>query len=446
VNQNSKITILGAAESGIGAALLAKAKGFNPFVSDSKEVAKKYRDILVKHQIEFEEKGHTVKIELADIIIKSPGIPSSIKLIQSLKDKGKEIISEVEFASRFVDNAKIIAITGSNGKTTTTSLVHHILKKSGLNAALCGNIGKSFAGAVAEGKWEFYVVEVSSFQLDDVNSFKPKIAILTNITPDHLDRYDYKLENYASSKLNITKFQDETDFFIYSADCEITAKALINSTVKASMHGFSLTKNNTTAFLQNEEFFINYNQIPFNMSIHDLAIQGRHNLANSMAAGVAARIMEIRKEQVRESLTDFQGIEHRLEFVASIHGIRFINDSKATNINSTWYALESINTPIVWIVGGVDKGNDYSELDALVKQKVKAIICLGLDNEKIINHFKGIVPVIVETDSARKAVTAAYEIGKKGDSVLLSPCCASFDLFESYEDRGDQFKRAVKSL
>ncbi|MGY6562218.1 MAG: UDP-N-acetylmuramoyl-L-alanine--D-glutamate ligase [Luteibaculaceae bacterium] len=447
MNTKGNISILGAGESGLGAALLAKQQGYIPFVSDSKGISTVVKEQLSAAEIRFEENGHSEKVFEAETVIKSPGIPDSASVVQQLIKNNAEVISEIEFAARFVDRQKIVAITGSNGKTTTTALIHHVFTKAGYNAALCGNIGKSFARCVFEGIYTHYIVEVSSFQLDNCNSFAPKIAVITNITPDHLDRYNYELGLYAAAKFRITKFQPEDSFLVFCDADSITMAEIEKHNTKAQKLSFGKTENATNvAYMDQENIFININQIPFSMSIHDLALQGKHNAYNSMAAGIAARIMDIRKEVIRESLSDFQGIEHRLEFVASIHGINFINDSKATNVNSTWYALESINSEVIWIVGGVDKGNDYSELDALVKQKVKAIVCLGADNTKIKEHFKGLVPTIVEANSAHKAVAEAYKLGKKGDTVVLSPCCASFDLFDNYEDRGIQFKRAVKSL
>jgi UDP-N-acetylmuramoylalanine--D-glutamate ligase len=398
----------------------------------------------------FEEGVHTEeKILVADEVIKSPGIPDKVEIIQKLRSKNISVISEIEFAGRYT-NAKKICITGSNGKTTTTLLTYHILKKAGYNVGLAGNIGKSFAYQVAKENFDFYVLELSSFQLDGMYNFKADISILLNITPDHLDRYDYKFENYTASKFRIAQNQTVNDYFIYCADDETIKQYMLSHNLNAEKIPFSIKQTITGngAFLNENQITLNYNpnQTPLTMTIEQLALQGKHNVYNSMAASMASRIVDVRKEIIRESLEDFQNLEHRLEFVASINGIEFINDSKATNVNSTWYALESMQKPIVWICGGQDKGNDYNELYDLVKQRVKAIICLGKDNNKIISAFKNAVEVIVETDNAREAVAASYKIGKKGDVVLLSPACASFDLFLNYEDRGMQFKSAVRSL
>ncbi|MFZ5553730.1 MAG: UDP-N-acetylmuramoyl-L-alanine--D-glutamate ligase [Bacteroidota bacterium] len=446
---SKRIVILGSGESGTGAALLAVKKGFDVFVSDSGKVKEKYRDILSANNISWEEGKHSEeKILNADEVIKSPGIPGEAPLIKKLHEKNIPVVSEIEFAGRYT-SAKMICITGSNGKTTTTLLTYHILKKAGLNVGLGGNVGKSFAWQVAENDFEYYVLELSSFQLDNMYNFRSDIAILLNITPDHLDRYDYKLENYADSKFRITQNQRENDAFVFCADDEVTVRELPKHTIKAKKYPFSIKqKIDTGAYLDSttNNLNINLNNQTFTMSIFDLALSGKHNAYNSMAAGIAARILDIRKDVIRESLSDFQNVEHRLEFVARIHGIEFINDSKATNVNSTWYALESINKPIVWIVGGVDKGNDYSMLFDLVKQKVQAIICLGKDNSKIIKTFKDMVPAIVEASTADEAVALGYRLAKKDQVVLLSPACASFDLFENYEERGQKFKKAVKAL
>jgi UDP-N-acetylmuramoylalanine--D-glutamate ligase len=443
----NKIVVLGARESGTGAAILAKAKGFEVFVSDKGIIGDKFKNSLFKHHIKFEEGQHTEsEILSATEVIKSPGIPDKTEIIQKLKEKQIPIISEIEFASRYTD-AKKICITGSNGKTTTTLLTYHILKKSGLNVGLAGNVGKSFAAMVAEKKHDYYVLELSSFQLDDMYKFKADIAILLNITPDHLDRYEYKMENYVNSKFRITNNQTENDAFIFCADDPEIMKALNNKNIKAKKYPFSITHQiQEGAWLNGNQINININNNMLTMTVEELALQGKHNIYNSMAAGIAARILDIRKEIIRESLSDFQNIEHRLEYVAKINDIEFINDSKSTNVNSAWYALESFDKPIIWIAGGVDKGNDYSILKDLVKAKVKAIVCLGKDNKKLIKAFKDIVPIIVETRSAEEAVSVAYRLGKKGDVVLLSPACASFDLFENYEDRGNKFKAAVRAL
>ncbi len=447
MNTNKKIVILGAAESGVGSAILAKKLGMEVFVSDAGKIADKYKNELIDRAIDFEEGVHSIeKILGAAEVIKSPGIPEKAAIIIELRNKNISVISEIEFAGRYT-KAKKICITGTNGKTTTTLLTYHILQKAGFNVGLAGNIGKSFAWQVAEENFDFYVLELSSFQLDGCYDFKADIAILTNITPDHLDRYEYQLQNYINSKFRILQNQTADDVFIYSADDSLSMEEINKKDLKMQRYPFSIKqKEGMTAFVENEELTIQTHNQLLTMSIHDLALTGKHNLNNSMAAGIAARILEIRKDVVRESFSDFENIEHRLEFVNTVHGIEFINDSKATNVNSTWYALESINTPIIWIAGGVDKGNDYTILSELVQSRVKAIICMGVDNKKIIEAFKDIVPIIIETSSADEAVQAAYRLGKKGDNVLLSPACASFDLFENYEDRGRKFKAAVRAL
>jgi UDP-N-acetylmuramoylalanine--D-glutamate ligase len=402
---------------------------------------------LLSRGIRFEEGAHTEsEILSADEIIKSPGIPDKAPLVKKAKEQGIKIISEIEFASRHTD-AKIIAITGTNGKTTTTMLTYHILQKAGLNVGLGGNVGKSFARQVAEENFDHYVLELSSFQLDGCYEFKADIGVLTNITPDHLDRYNYELQNYVDSKFRILQNQTAADAFIYCADDELTMNEIAKLNPRMQLYPFSIyKKEGMSAWVEEEQLYIQTNNQQLNMSIHDLALQGKHNLYNSMASGIASRILDIRKDVVRESFSDFENIEHRLEFVNTVHGIDFINDSKATNVNSTWYALESIQNPIVWIAGGVDKGNDYDMISELVKSRVKALVCMGIDNKKLIDAFKDVVPVIVEAGSAEEAVQAAYRLGKKGDTVLLSPCCASFDLFENYEDRGRKFKAAVRAL
>jgi UDP-N-acetylmuramoylalanine--D-glutamate ligase len=446
--QPQLLVILGAAESGVGAAVLAVKKGLRVFVSDSGVIKDDYKSILQHHGIEWEEGGHTEsRILAATEVVKSPGIPDKAPMVRALNDRKVPVISEIEFASRYT-RAKMIGITGTNGKTTTTLLTYHILKKAGLNVGLAGNVGKSLALQVAEQDHDYYVIELSSFQLDGLFDFKCDIAILTNITPDHLDRYEYQLENYVRSKFRITRNQTAADTFIYCADDPITAEHLGFINGAAVRLPFSIrTRPEFGAFLENETLTIHTHQQPnFNMLVHELALQGKHNLYNSMAAGIAARVLDIRNEVIRESLSDFRNVEHRLESVLSVHGIEFINDSKATNVNSTWYALESMTRPVVLILGGVDKGNDYSSLVDLAKEKVKAIVCLGVDNRKIIKNFKDVVPQIVEAKTAEEAVMASYRLGKKGDVVLLSPACASFDLFENYEDRGRQFKKAVRAL
>tara|TARA_R110001592_G_scaffold146107_2_gene370085 strand:- start:2221 stop:3570 length:1350 start_codon:yes stop_codon:yes gene_type:complete len=445
-NQNKKLVILGGGESGVGAAILAKNKGYEVFVSDKGEIKEKYKSVLKNIGVEFEEAKHTEsKIFNATTVVKSPGIPDTVAMILQLKEKEIEVISEIEFAGRYT-KAKFIGITGSNGKTTTTLLTYHMLKKAGLNVGLAGNVGESLAKQVAENDKDIYVLELSSFQLDGMYDFKVDIAILLNITPDHLDRYDYKFENYVKSKFRILQNQDGHCHFIYCKDDEAIQDYLSHNEVKAIQHPFSIkTATENGAYIENEKLIINLNN-RFEMTIQSLSLQGKHNLYNSMASGMTGRVLELKKEVIRESLTDFQNVEHRLEFVAKIHGIDFINDSKATNINSTWYALESFENPIIWVVGGVDKGNDYEMLKEMVSEKVKAIVCLGKDNSKIHEAFDGVIETIVDAGSAYEAVKLAYGLGKSGDTVLLSPACASFDLFENYEDRGQQFKSAVKGL
>ena len=442
-----KIVIIGGGESGVGASVLAKQKGFDVFVTDNGPIKEKYKVVLSHHGIIWEENQHTESLILnADEIIKSSGIPESAALVQVLKKQGTPIISEIEFASRYT-NAKLICVTGSNGKTTTVTILYHILKKAGLNVALAGNVGHSFAMLVAVGNYDYYVLELSSFQLEGMYNFRADIAILTNITPDHLDRYDYKLENYAAAKFRIIQNQKNTDAFIFCNDDAVTKLEMSKIKINAKQYPFSIFERvDEGAYLNNNEFILTINNNLLTMNIEELALQGKHNIYNSMAAGIASRLLEVRKESIRESLADVQNVEHRMEFVARINNIDFINDSKATNINSTWYALESMNTPVVWIVGGVDKGNDYTELFELVKSKVTAIICLGTENAKIISAFDGKVETIVEAKNAMEAVGLAYRIARKGDSVLLSPACASFDMFENFEDRGQQFKAAVRAL
>lgn len=443
---NKHIAILGAGESGVGAAILAKKMGWNVFVSDFGAIKDEFKTELTENGFEWEEGKHSEeRILNADLVIKSPGIPDKAPLIKKLREKGVKIISEIEFGG-YYSNAKTIAITGSNGKTTTTMLTYHILKKAGINVGLAGNVGKSFAKQIAEENFDWYVLELSSFQLDDMFDFRADIAILTNITPDHLDRYNYEMQNYVDSKFRILQNQTNNDWFIYNFDDPIIQAEVEKRLINAKTAPFSLvTEQEVGGFADEQQITININE-QLTMSIHDLALKGKHNTQNSLASGIASRILEIRKEVVRESLEDFVNVEHRLEFVAKVHGIEFINDSKATNVNSTWFALESMEQPTVWIVGGVDKGNDYSELTDLVRDKVKAIICLGVDNKKLIESFTGVVDTIVEARSAMEAVAYGYRLAKKDETVLLSPACASFDLFENYEDRGNQFKEAVRSL
>ena len=444
--KNKYIAVIGAGESGVGAALLAQKLGAEVFVSDYGNIKENYKKELEENSISFEENGHSLhKIEKADEVIKSPGIPQDSAVIQHLKKTNIRLISEIEFASRY-SQAKTICITGSNGKTTTTMLVYHIFQKAGYDVGFGGNIGKSFARQLAFSDCEYYILELSSFQLDDLQEFKADISIILNITPDHLDRYEYNMDLYVDSKLRIINNQTKDDWLIYNADDSLIKSALEKKSPNINIATFSLTgEQQVGGHINKEQLIINIKD-QFTMSIHDLALKGKHNTQNSLAAGIAARIVEIRKDIVRQSLEDFVNVEHRLEFVAKINGVEFINDSKATNINSTWFALESMEKPTVWIVGGVDKGNDYNELLSLVDEKVKAIICLGEDNDKIKEAFQSKVETLVEARDAVEAVAYAYRLARKDDSVLLSPACASFDLFESYEDRGNQFKQAVRML
>ncbi len=448
MNQIYDIVVLGAGESGVGAAVLAKTRNLRVFVSDKGKIPEKYRNVLTHFEIEFEENGHSFPTILsAGEVVKSPGIPDNIPLIKELHQKQIGVISEIEFAARYT-NAKKICITGSNGKTTTTLLIYHVLKKAGLNVGLAGNVGDSFALQVALHDFDYYVLEISSFQLDGMFDFKAEVAVLLNITPDHLDRYDYDFQKYVDSKFRILQNQTENDFFIYWAEDPVVMREMKKRKIEATAvpFGFLPEGNGPGAYLKENKIVFKNSKIRFVMTLEQLALQGKHNQRNSMAAGIAAQLIEIRKETIKQSLSDFQNISHRLEFVASVHGISFINDSKATNINATWYALEYVDKPTVWIVGGVDKGNDYETLKILVKEKVKAIVCLGLDNSNIHHAFADVVDVIVDTESAKGAVEAAYHLAEKGDIVLLSPACASFDLFENYEDRGNQFKQAVNEL
>lgn len=442
-----KLIVLGGGESGVGTALLAKQKGYEVFLSDKSFIQEKYKKILVENHIEFEEGSHNeLRILQADVVMKSPGIPDKVALIQKLKEKDIPVISEIEFASCFT-KATILGITGANGKTTTTMMLFHILQKAGYNVAEGGNIGESFAGLVAQNQHEYYVLELSSFQLDGIVHFAPHIAILTNITPDHLDRYNYDFEQYIASKFRITMYQTPNDYFIYNADDPVIVEGLKKYPTQARLVPFSL-KNDLDygAFVSNNEVVITTDNSNFKMSIASFAVKGNHNTMNAMAASVAADLVRVRKETIRESMEDFEGAPHRLEKVLSIGGIEFINDSKATNINSVYYALDSMTKPTVWIVGGEDKGNDYMELMPLVREKVKAIVCLGVDNTKIVETFKNVMPIIVETQGAEEAAKVAYKLAEKGDVVLLSPACASFDLFKNYEDRGNQFKEAILKL
>lgn len=441
------LLILGGAESGVGAALLGKKLGYRVRLSDCGKIKDTYRNVLHEAGLEYEENTHShVFLQDAQLVVKSPGIPTHAEVVQQLRQSGAEIISEIEFAGRHTKGT-IIAITGTNGKTTTTLLTHHIFSKAGVDVAVAGNMGKSFAGQLAKKDHDFWIVEVSSFQLDDIIHFKPKVAVMLNITPDHLDRYSGEVQKYADAKFAITQNLSSDDHFVYCADDEIIQNAIQNRKLKAQLHPISIyRKVENGAYTTEDKLKINLTNKSFEMSIHNLALKGKHNAYNSMAAGVSARLFDLRKELVRDSLSDYENVEHRLEFVAEIHGIKFINDSKATNVNSTWYALESCLEPVVWVVGGVDKGNDYTILEQLVREKVKAIICLGTDNKKLIDFFGSMVEHISEAGSASEAVAQSYSISSKGDVVLLSPACASFDLFENYEDRGQQFKSAVRAL
>lgn len=444
--KRGRLVILGGGESGVGTALLGKAKGYEIFVSDKGIIKEKYKEVLIHNEIEFEENQHTEsKILNADIIMKSPGIPDKVPLIKEVRALGISVVSEIEFASNFTE-ATLVAITGSNGKTTTASLTYHILRQE-LSVGLAGNIGESFAKQILEKDFPNYVLEVSSFQLDDIIDFKPNIAVLLNITPDHLDRYDYVFEQYIASKFRIAENQTKADYFIYDADDEVINSWLKQHPIQSTLLPFSLTKHiENGAYLDKDNIKITIDNKQIIMPTGNLALEGKHNIKNAMAASTVAHLLKIRKQTIRESLENFQGVEHRLEHVLKINKVQYINDSKATNVNATYYALESMDTPTVWIVGGQDKGNDYQELFQFVNEKVKAIICLGVDNEKLMNNFGNMVDIIVETQYMSEAVKIAYKIAKAGDSVLLSPACASFDLFENYEDRGRQFKDAVRNL
>lgn len=442
-----RLVILGGGESGVGTAILGQQKGYEVFVSDKGKIKEKYKNVLEHFGIDWEEEQHTeAKILNADIVMKSPGIPDKVALVKQLKGKGIPVISEIEFASKYTD-ATIIGITGSNGKTTTTMLVNHLLKNGGLHVGMAGNIGDSYAKMVAENNFDYYVLEISSFQLDGIIDFKPHIAILTNISPDHLDRYEYEYENYIASKFRIAENQNQDDYLIYDADDKDLTDWLAKHPVKSKLLPFSIEKEiEEGAFSLKENIQITIQNDTLKMKTDTLALEGKHNLKNSMAAATAAKLIGIRKETIRQSVANFQGAEHRLEQVLKIHHVTYINDSKATNVNATYYALESMKTPTVWIVGGVDKGNDYKSLMPLVREKVKAIICLGADNSKIKEAFGNVVDLMVETFAMDEAVKIAYKMAERGDTVLLSPACASFDLFVNYEDRGQQFKEAVKNL
>ncbi len=442
-----KIVIIGGKESGTGAAVLAKKQGYDVFVSDQNQIPVQYKNTLRNHNIEWEEGQHTEnKILVADEIIKSPGIPNEARVMKTVRLNNIPVISEIEFASRYT-NAQKICVTGSNGKTTTTNLIYHIFSKAGLNVGLAGNIGQSFAMQVAQNEYDIYIIELSSFQLEDIDAFKPNVAIILNITPDHLDRYHYDMQEYVNAKFNITKNLTISDQFIFSDDDPYITKKIQSAGIQAELLPFSIQKTqHQTAYIKDEQIIITYQNKKIIMDIKDLSLAGKHNIYNSMAAGIASKIYDIRKETIRESLSDFQGVEHRLEPYLKIRDVQFINDSKATNINSTWYALESMKGNVVWIAGGIDKGNDYNVLKDLVTEKVKAIVCLGKDNTKIHKTFDPLIKQVVDAASMAEAVSKAFLFANKGDTVLLSPACASFDLFDNYEDRGNQFKDCVREL
>lgn len=447
INNRKRAVILGGGISGLGAAVLAQKQGYDVFLSEKGVVKDAFAKALQQQAIPYESGSHDMtKVLSADVVIKSPGIPDNAEIVKEIVAAGIEVISEIEFASRY-STSKIIAITGSNGKTTVTSLIGHLVQQAGLDATVGGNIGESFAGQEAHKVAAYRVLEVSSFQLDGITSFKPHIAVLLNITPDHLDRYDYKFENYVASKMRITMNQDASDYFIYNADDPAISKAMEERDIKAQRIPFSMTQTlQKGAYIKDNKIYIHTDQTPFIMPIQELSIKGQHNTANAMAAATTAKLLGIRKETIRQSLASFQGVEHRLENVLKINKVQYINDSKATNVNATYFALDSMEHPTVWIVGGVDKGNDYSELFQLVNKKVKAIVCLGIDNSKIVNAFGNCVEHMVETSNMEDAVRVACKLASAGDNVLLSPACASFDLFENYEDRGRQFKQAIRNL
>ncbi|CAI8437723.1 MAG: UDP-N-acetylmuramoylalanine--D-glutamate ligase [Flavobacterium sp. SCGC AAA160-P02] len=442
-----RLVILGGGESGVGTAILGKKKRYEVFVSDAGDIANKYKEVLLHHEINFEEHQHTEALILnADLVVKSPGIPESVSIVQQLLKKETLVISEIEFATKF-SNATIVGITGSNGKTTTTLLVHHLLKEAKINIGVAGNIGNSFAKQVAEENFTSYVLELSSFQLDGTKDFRPHIAVITNITPDHLDRYENDFNKYVASKFRITKNQTEHDFLIYDGDDQVIDKWLKDHQIKAKLIPFSIKRElDYGAYLKNNTIIIKNNKEKFSMSIAKLRLQGKHNLKNTMAGALASQLLNVRSQSIKDSLANFEGVEHRLENVKKVNHVQFINDSKATNVNATFYALECMKQPVVWIVGGVDKGNDYQDLLPLVREKVKAIVCLGENNEKIKSVFFNVVDMMIETAGAEEAVKVAYKLSQRGDTVLLSPACASFDLFENYEDRGRQFKDAVRNL
>lgn len=444
---NKLIVVLGGGESGVGSALLAQKKGFRVFLSDNGKLKDKHREILLSHGIDFEENGHTIdKVLQADEVVKSPGIPDNSPIILKLIIKGIKIISEIEYAARYTD-AKLICVTGSNGKTTTVSLIYHILKSAGLNVALAGNVGISFAKLVAEGQYDYYVIELSSFQLEGLYDFKADVAVLLNITPDHLDRYNSNLQDYIDAKMRIIRNQKIDDAFIYWEDDPVVTREIEKLKPEVTRYPFGeINRGISAGYIKNGKMFINSKGNTFNMELELLALEGMHNVYNSLASGIVAKLMDVNDEQLRESLADFKGVPHRLEKVATVRGVQYINDSKATNVNSCWYALQSMRSKTILIIGGVDKGNNYQEIEDLVTSKVKGLIFLGKDNSKLHSFFNGKVDLIRDTDSMAEAVGIAYEMAEKGDIVLLSPCCASFDLFENYEDRGDQFKEYVRKL
>ena len=447
IDTDGRLVVLGGGESGAGAAVLGKAKGMDVFLSDMGTIPQKYKDLLDEHNVEYEEGGHTAeKILNANVVVKSPGIPPTAPMVKAIVEKGIPVLSEIEFAAGFTD-AKMVCITGSNGKTTTTLLTYHILRKAGLDVGLAGNVGKSLALQVAEDPHAIYVIELSSFQLENMYKFKANIAVIMNITPDHMDRYDHKMENYVAAKFRILQNQTKEDYFVYWQDDPIVTEQIRHVQSEALKLPFGMHRQEgTAAFVENGIVHFTTPHDVWEIPRDKLSLPGTHNLYNSMAAGISASVLNIKNDTIREALEDFEAVEHRLEYVATVDGVRYVNDSKATNVNSTWYALESMTTPVVLILGGKDKGNDYSEIEPLVKEKVKAIVCMGLHNEKLLDFFTGKVASIVDTNSLEDALKACRELASEGDTVLLSPCCASFDLFKSYEDRGDKFKAAVKAM
>ena len=447
IDTEGRLVVLGGGESGAGAAVLGKVKGMDVFLSDMGSVPEKYKQLLEEYGIPYEEGRHTEELILnADVVVKSPGIPPYAPMVEKIAAKGIPVLSEIEFAAGFTD-AKMVCITGSNGKTTTTLLTYHILRKAGLDAGLAGNVGKSLALQVAVDPHDIYVIELSSFQLENMYQFKANIAVIMNITPDHLDRYDHKMENYVAAKFRILQNQTRDDYFVYWQDDPIIREQIRHVQSEALRLPFGVDREEgSAAFVEDGIVHFSTPTEVWEIPRDRLALSGLHNLYNSMAAGISASVLKIKKERIREALEDFEAVEHRLEFVDTVEGVRWVNDSKATNVNSTWYALESMNTPTVLILGGKDKGNDYSEIEELVKEKVKAIVCMGKDNAKLLKFFTGKVPVIADTHSLEEAVAECRRLASEGDTVLLSPCCASFDLFKSYEDRGEQFKKAVRDM